>query len=418
MLERRRPLRDPVTIYLDDAAVSAERGEPLAVALLAAGKVTLARSPKLHRPRAPACLRGACDGCLARVDGIPNVMTCLRPLRGNERIETQNVIGSRESDLLRLSDWFFPKGIDHHHLMAGIPGVSGVMLTFARKLAGLGKLPDAVVLPREARRAETTALVVGGGLAGQVVASKLAARGEEVTLVDDGASLGGSLLAAPSVAEAIGSAFPLAGVTLLPSCVVAGVYRGEALLASDAGAIVMKARALVFATGAHDGVLAVPNNDLPGVFSARALARLLRHGVAPKGKTAIVGEGFWADEIATRLGDRAVRVAPRSVVAVKGSSRVRGLVVREGQRERELPVDVVATALAGAPSFEVAEQAGASLRFDAQSGYAVAADDRGRAGDRLWAVGECTGIQFDPRLIAEQAERAAEDILNALTAHT
>src|SRR5688572_19290242 len=140
MFRRGRALQDPVTITLDGADVPAERGEPLAIALLAAGKITLARSPKLHRPRAPSCLRGACDGCLARVDGVPNVMTCLRPAAGGERIETQNVVGSRESDLLRVTDWFFPQGIDHHHLMAGIPGISGVMQAFARKLAGLGKL--------------------------------------------------------------------------------------------------------------------------------------------------------------------------------------------------------------------------------------------------------------------------------------
>ena len=69
--------RDPVTIYLDGAAIPAERGEPLAAALLAADKTILARSPKLHRPRGPSCFRGGCDGCLARVDGVPNVMTCL-----------------------------------------------------------------------------------------------------------------------------------------------------------------------------------------------------------------------------------------------------------------------------------------------------------------------------------------------------
>src|SRR5690242_20900494 len=103
-------------------------------------------------------------------------MTCLRPAAGGERIETQNVIGSRESDLLRLTDWFFPKGIDHHHLMAGIPGVSSVMQAFARKLAGLGKLPDAPTAPKEARRLDTEVLVIGGGLAGRVVASTLAAQ--------------------------------------------------------------------------------------------------------------------------------------------------------------------------------------------------------------------------------------------------
>jgi sarcosine oxidase subunit alpha len=282
-----------VTIYLDGAPIRAERGEPLAIALLAAGNVTLARSPKLHRPRGPSCLRGACDGCLARVDGSPNVMTCLRSARGGERIETQNVIGSREADLLNVTDWFFPEGIDHHHLMAGIPGVSSVMQAFARKLAGLGTLPDAPALPKEARIVEVDALVVGVGLAGRVVASSLAAAGVRVCAVDDGVEPGGSLLAAPRVAAEMAARYPLDRVELLSCSVAAGVYLGEVLVASDKGAIVVRAGAKVFATGAHDGVLGVPNNDLPGLFSARALALLAARGILPKGKAAIIGDGLW-----------------------------------------------------------------------------------------------------------------------------
>lgn len=414
MLERSRPLRDPVTIYLDDAPIQAERGEPIAVALLAAGKITLARSPKLHRPRAPSCLRGACDGCLARVDGVPNVMTCLRPARGGEHVETQNVIGSRESDLLRVTDWFFPKGIDHHHLMAGIPGVSGVMQAFARKLAGLGKLPDAPVAPKEARRLDADVLVVGAGLAGRTVASTLAARGLSICLVDDGVTPGGSLLGAPRVAEAMEKRHPLGAVQILTCTVAAGVYRGEVLLASDEIATVVRAKARVFATGAQDGVLAVPNNDLPGLFSARALSHLAARGILPRGPVAIVGGGFWADQLAAALGDRAVRVPAAGVLGVKGTSRVRGLQVRDAQGDRTLDVDVIASALPGAPSFEVAAQAGAGVRFDPQAGYAVACDERGRCGDGVWAAGECTGMPFDPEPIARQAERVAADVAAAL----
>lgn len=414
MLQRSRPLTDPVTIYLDEAPVQAERGEPLAVALLAAGKITLARSPKLHRPRAPSCLRGACDGCLARVDGVPNVMTCLRPAGGGERVETQNVVGSREADLLRLTDWFFPRGIDHHHLMAGIPGVSGVMQAFARKLAGLGKLPDEPVAPREARRLDTEALVIGGGLAGRVVASSLAARGAAVCLVDDGVTPGGSLLCAPRVAAAVEREHPLDRVEILPCSVAAGVYGGEVLVAAEEGATVLRARAKVFATGAHDGVLAVPNNDLPGLFSARALARLASRGILPKGRAAIVGDGFWAEELGASLGERAVRVRAASVSGVKGTSRVRGLHLRDGGDERTIDVDVIATALPGAPSFEVAAQAGAGVRFDPRAGYAVVCDERGRCGDGLWAAGECTGLPFEPEAIARQARRVADDVAAAL----
>ena len=76
-----RAVRDPVTFRFDGDDVIAERGEPVAAALVASGRIALARSPKFHRPRGPSCFRAACDGCLARVDGVPNVMTCLTPAR-------------------------------------------------------------------------------------------------------------------------------------------------------------------------------------------------------------------------------------------------------------------------------------------------------------------------------------------------
>ncbi|RYE89396.1 MAG: hypothetical protein EOO75_11880, partial [Myxococcales bacterium] len=54
MAKRVRELQQRVTITLDGARVAAEAGEPVAVALVGADKVALARSPKLHRPRGPA----------------------------------------------------------------------------------------------------------------------------------------------------------------------------------------------------------------------------------------------------------------------------------------------------------------------------------------------------------------------------
>jgi sarcosine oxidase subunit alpha len=98
---RTRPLSDRVVLTLDGEELEAERGEPLAAALVAAGKRTIARSPKFHRPRGPACMRGACDGCLARVDGTPNVMTCMTPAADGMVVVSQNRLGPRDADLLR-----------------------------------------------------------------------------------------------------------------------------------------------------------------------------------------------------------------------------------------------------------------------------------------------------------------------------
>src|ERR1700730_17951092 len=140
-MPRLQPPRDPVTIQFDGDPVVADRGEPVAVSLLAAGYLALARSPKFHRPRGPSCLRGGCDGCLARVDKVPNVMTCRTPAAAGMCIETQNVVGSPRADLLRAADWFFPEGMNHHELLAGVPGMERILQGLARRVAGLGKLP-------------------------------------------------------------------------------------------------------------------------------------------------------------------------------------------------------------------------------------------------------------------------------------
>src|SRR5665213_578775 len=107
---------EPVLMTFDGAEVRAEKGEPVAAALVAAGHLMIARSPKFHRPRGVSCMRAACDGCLARVDGVPNVMTCRIPARAKMEIVTQNKLGTRDLDLLRLTDWFFPRGLNHHEL--------------------------------------------------------------------------------------------------------------------------------------------------------------------------------------------------------------------------------------------------------------------------------------------------------------
>ena len=417
MFRRTRALRDPVTFTLDGDTLAAERGEPLAVALLGEDKTILARSPKLHRPRGPSCLRGGCDGCLARVDGVPNVMTCQRPARGGEVIVSQNVIGSRKADFLRVTDWFFAQGIDHHHLMAGIPGLSDVMQTFARKVAGLGRLPSAIEAVKPARRIEIDVAVVGAGLAGILIASRLAAAGHSVILVDDGPTVGGSLLAAPRLLAATLADCPLDGVEIHTESVAAGFFFGDLLLAAPEGAIVARPRATVFATGAHDGVLAVPNNDLPGIFSARALARVLHAGIMPDGPVAVVGEGFWADEVLAALaGHASLRLTAAEVVAAHGTAGVKTLEVRDGEKKtRKAEVGAVALALRGAPAFELAEQAGATTRFDPEGGYAVVTGPAGQLAEGLWAAGECTGKPFDPALIRAEAEATAAGVQASLS---
>ncbi len=226
------------------------------------------------------------------------------------------------------------------------------------------------------------------------------ALGLAVVLVDDGLELGGALACTPARAAELFAASPLVGVEILSRAVVAGFYEGELLIVTAQGeAILVRPRATVFATGAHDGVMAVPGNDLPGVLSARALCRLIHAGIVPDGPTAIVGGGFWADELSLALGDApALRLAPEALVDVRGTGGVRAIGAREGGTLAVHEVAVVALALPGAPAFELAAQAGAELRFDPALGYVVVTSERGRAAGAtaVWAAGECAGKAFDP----------------------
>lgn len=349
-----------------------------------------------------------------RVQGTPNVMTCLEPARGGERIEAQNVVGSRKADLLRVNDWLFPHGFDHHHFMTDVPALGPFVQSFARKISGLGRLPSDVQPVQPARRLDADVVVIGAGVAGLVVTRRLEASGKRVVLVDDGARLGGSLNALPDRAELLESLRPEQSTSFVRTT-AAGMYLGELVIASADEAVVVRAKNKVFATGAHDGVLGFAGNDLPGVFSARALCLMLTFGVEPIEPFVVVGEGFWADELERRLRDRVLRVSEDAIVSARGTGFVKSVQLRDDQGERTIRTNVVGVSRRGAPAFELAAQAGASVRFDADGGYAIECDRNGCAGEGLWAAGECTGQPFDVDAIVDAAERCARAILGERT---
>jgi sarcosine oxidase subunit alpha len=419
-------LDDPVTLQFDGEPVQAQRGEPVAVALVAAGKLALARSPKFHRPRGPSCLRAACDGCLARVDGRPNVMTCMVPAAEGTQVSTQNTLGSREVDFLRVTDWFFPRGMNHHELFAGVPGLQGLMQTFARRVAGLGKLPAKASPPREARRRQVDVVVVGSGPAGMAVAARAAAKGRRVEVFDDALEPGGTLRALPWKVSATGPWSDLlarfdahvrkGAIALRPSTTVGGFYGDDLLAVGPEGAEIVAARALILAPGAHDGVLAFEGNDVPGVMSARAAGWLWRRGVRVGERIVVCAtpgtEGGLGEALAEALvaaGAGSVEVVRATPLRVEGSARVKGVVVaqRDG-KERRLKADGVVIDAPRAPAHELCEQAGAKLRHEPRGFVPVA--DRGKLRDGVFAVGEVVGTSFE----AVAFEAAAEEIAGQL----
>lgn len=408
---------DPIQLLHDGEPIVAQRGEPIAAALVAADRIVLGRGPKLHRPRGPYCFRGACDGCLARVDGEPNVMTCLRPALGGENVETQNVVGSRDVDLLRTADFLFPQGVDHHRLLAGVRGVSSLVQRVARRVAGLGRLPELEPEIRRAQRLETPVLIVGGGAAGLSAARVL---GAKALLADEALELGGSTRALqPARAATLVARAERAGTRLLARTSVLGLFREtdserpRAVLIGPDTTYMVEPELVLLGTGRHDPVAVFENNDLPGVLSARAALMLLGHGVLPAERVLVLGQGRFADAFVRTCGARVnvVQASPAELVAAVGRKRVRGALLRSDPEPRRARVSAIVIDGAGAPAHELALQAGAGVDFDPARGYVPRRDSRGRAAPRVFVAGAAAD---SPEPSDQDGERVARFMLEEL----
>ena len=93
MLNRLRSLRDPVHFSFDGVPLQAERGDTLAVALLAAGVNHVRRTAISGAARGPYCLMGVCFECLVMVDGIQNRQACL--IEVDDEMEVLSQQGAR-----------------------------------------------------------------------------------------------------------------------------------------------------------------------------------------------------------------------------------------------------------------------------------------------------------------------------------
>lgn len=78
-----------VTFIFDGKEVSGYEGEPIAVALKAAGLMVHRYTKKEHKPRGIFCTIGRCTDCVMVVDGVPNVRTCITPLKEGMNVKTQ-----------------------------------------------------------------------------------------------------------------------------------------------------------------------------------------------------------------------------------------------------------------------------------------------------------------------------------------
>lgn len=416
-------------VLLDGTVYPARLGEPLASALLAAGVMTLGRSPKYHRARGPFCLSGSCAGCLLRIDGLPSRRACLVPSRQRLSGESQNAIPDARHDLLALIDIATPRGLDHHHLGTSSRLAARAAVALSRRLSGVGRPPDPMLsLPASSPPMEedVDALVIGAGPAGLAAAEALVEVDRAVVVADVAPVAGGRLRARlesardPDLgwAARVVARVSAPGGEIAMGSEVSGLWLDGgtplALLHAEGPpprVRLLRPRVIVLCPGAHPLPPAVPGGDRPGVLAARGVATLLaEHGVLPGRRIAVIGAEREAEALAARLRDAGAAVESVASISgprarVSGRAGVRGLLLAGRPR---IPFDAVAVTGA-APALELGRALGVPVRWD--PGLAALALDAGPRGEtgvpRVFAAGEACGAATAAGA-AEAGRRAGE----------
>jgi sarcosine oxidase subunit alpha len=386
-----------IRFYFNNKLMYGFQGDSIASAIYAQGVKKFSTSQKYKRPRGFFCAIGKCSSCLMRVNGIPNVRTCIAPLKENIFVETQND---------------FPR------------------------------LPSAEFIGEPKKKINTDILVIGAGPAGSCAAIQAANENAKVLIVDENQFIGGQLV--KQTHKFFGSKDEKAGtrginiakelekeifdlqkkgkIDLMLNSTVIGYYEKDKKNFHKFGVVERKnyesilyevnCKAAVFACGAMENMLLFPGNDLPGVYGAGAVQTLMNvYGVKPGEKVLMVGAGNVGLIVSYQLlqagicVDRVVEAAPKiggyhvhsaklrrcgvpiftscTIKEVNGNGRVDEVVtVKLNDKwepikgtEEKIKCDTVCLAVGLTPSTRLLFQTGVDMSFIPEAGGYIALHD-------------------------------------------
>ncbi len=308
----------PVAARFDGKPLPGFAGDTLASALLANGKVLIARSFKYHRPR------GFLSAGIEEPNGLftlglgnrtePNIPGTMTDMIDGLAARSQNAWPSPGFDLMAVNSLaapLFQSGFYYKTFMGPFKGSWMFYEPFIRRAAGLGRGtfdgdPDRY----ETRHEFCDVLVVGAGPAGLAAALTAGRGGARVVLAEQDGLPGGSLLSETDEANEgwrvaiVTELQSLPNVKLRTRTTAQGLYDGNlAILAERRDhlepdpakgqarqiLISLRAKTIIVAAGALERPLVFSNNDRPGVMLASAVRTYLnRFAVAPMKRVVIV----------------------------------------------------------------------------------------------------------------------------------
>jgi sarcosine oxidase, subunit alpha len=362
VIDRTHPLR----FMFDGAPLDGYAGDTLASALIANGVHLVGRSFKYHRPRGifsagaeePSALVQLARG--ARTE--PNMRATTVELHDGLVATSQNCWPSVRFDVGAINDLlsrFIPAGFYYKTFMW--PPSPAWWLRYEhwiRRAAGMGRAATAPDPDRyDHRYAHCDVLVVGGGLAGLAAARAAASTGARVIVCDENPRWGGGVVgddgtidgqsAVRWAADAVDALAAHADVTLLPRTTAFGYYDGNLVGAvervTDHLAVppahaprqrlwLIRAKAVVLASGAHERGVAYANNDIPGSMLCHAAhTYVARYGAKPGTRAVVFAnhDGAYADALALHAGG--VDIA--AIVDARGEASPRAACVARARDE-------------------------------------------------------------------------------------
>lgn len=279
-----------VKFYFNSKEFTGYEGEPVITALRANGVIKVRESSKDHKPLGPFCMQGRCSACLMNIDGKPDVMSCVTPLKEGMVVYYRGTELDKDIFNKNVSKFIFDEEINKHE--------------------------------------EYDIAIVGAGPAGMEAAIVAAESGvPKIILLDDKEYLGGQLALQTHTffgTRALGAA--KRGITIAKelsdkiktfnsvsiklNSTVLGVYPKNVLIFKENGKLTyIKAKKIIFATGASEKTLSFEGNYLPGVMGAGAAQTFMNiHGVKPGNEVLIVGGGNIGVILAYQLMQAGVKV--------------------------------------------------------------------------------------------------------------